>query len=373
MFKLNLIWPPCVFSGWYHAKDTPAQMEDATLSRLKSTAKGEDTEGAFTPLKENKSISVASEDNTFSEKDRNFLSKYINNIYLGEENIISICKQFEEASSVQLRKFLKENWVQKLSIATAREDKACNLGKGQAPADYTVGVGGSWKAVGPAHKQRFLEYVGDDILVEGMAETELSAGRLLIHLQRKVLQSAAFGRYLKHMTNLGMPLGYRGRARRFRPGLDYTVAHYGILTTKPVLDATLCFVAGNGNQCTFDEATGELIGSDEDATWESGDCGGFECYIAADDEEEDRQEAADEYNDDDDTDLLSVSASNNVLSLVFRDEGTMRFVKYLGSAAPSSRWDLSMEYEVEEIEDDDEETEDEEEQEEGGNDGDGIE
>jgi hypothetical protein len=41
-----------------------------------------------------------------------------------------------------------------------------------------------------------------------------------------------------------------------------------------------------------------------------------------------------------------VSASNNTLSLVYRDPGTLRFIKYVGSQAPSSRWDISMEYQV---------------------------
>jgi hypothetical protein len=30
--------------------------------------------------------------------------------------------------------------------------------------------------------------------------------------------------------------------RRFRPGLDYTVAHFGVLTKDPRLDVVLCFV-----------------------------------------------------------------------------------------------------------------------------------
>ncbi len=53
-----------------------------------------------------------------------------------------------------------------------------------------------------------------------------------------------------------------------------------------------------------------------------------------------------EYDEEDDTKLLSVSASNNTLSIVYRDPGTMRFVKYVGAGAPSSRWDIAMEYEV---------------------------
>lgn len=43
---------------------------------------------------------------------------------------------------------------------------------------------------------------------------------------------------------------------------------------------------------------------------------------------------------------MSVSPGANVLSLVMRDEGIMRFVKYVSAAAPGSRWDIAMEYEI---------------------------
>ena len=46
--------------------------------------------------------------------------------------------------------------------------------------------------------------------------------------------------------------------------------------------------------------------------------------------------------------LLSVTPFNNVLNLVMRDPGTMRFVKYLSTSAPGSRWDVSVEYELDE-------------------------
>lgn len=207
-----------------------------------------------------------------------------------------------------------------------------------------------WKAVGPAHKQRFLEYGGQE-----SSEEDASAGSLMLHCKRSLLQSPAFGRWLELVTSLGMPSGYRGRVRRFRPGLDYTVAHYGILTQTSVLDATLCFAAGSGKQLMYDEVGDAVDGDEDDAVWDSGDAGGFECYIAADDEDGNGKaaaaSAADEYNEDDDTELLSVSASNNTLSLVYRDPGTMRFVKYVGSGAPSSRWDISLEYEVSDFED----------------------
>ena len=243
-----------------------------------------------------------------------------------------------------------------------------------------------WTIRGPAHKQRFLEYNGEGSTNETESDKQPSApdsGPVLQDLKRGLFESVQYSRFLEQICSLGMPLGHRGRIRRFRPGLDYTVAHYGILTREAVLDATLCFAAGNGDQCRVDEATGEVMATDDDAMWESGDCGGFECYIAADDDEDDddddgenggdangedtttasgtakgkakMKEAADEYNDDDDTELLSVSPSNNTLSLVYRDPGTMRFVKYVGCQAPSSRWDISMEYEVPHDEDDNDE------------------
>ena len=75
-----------------------------------------------------------------------------------------------------------------------------------------------------------------------------------------------------------------------------------------------------------------------------------EVYKAAEEEDEDE--------------LLSVSATFNTLSLVHRDEGLMRFVKYVGHLAPSSRWDVAMQYTVESVDHSDDEEGDEDEDEE---------
>mmetsp|Transcript_8658 Transcript_8658/g.18491 ORF Transcript_8658/g.18491 Transcript_8658/m.18491 type:complete len:613 (+) Transcript_8658:124-1962(+) len=333
--------PRLSIQGWYHAKDAPQQIENATLQRLKSTCKGEDTEGVFHPMPKDEE---QCEKDLLSEEDRAFLGIYINKVFLTDESLNAIRSRFEEESSVQLRHFLVDEWCSKIKDAIKKKDENDQLGNGMPSLDYNVGVGGNWKVVGPAHKQRFLEYQGDDTPT-GCEGSDLCAGKYLHQIKALLFQSAAFGRWIGLLTSLGYPLGYRGKIRRFRPGLDYTVAHYGILTTNAVLDSTLCFCSGDGKQCTFDEATGELIGSDDDAVWESGDVGGFECYIAADESGEDQGPDA-EYDEEDDTKLLSVSASNNTLSLVYRDPGTMRFVKYVGCGAPSSRWDLALEYDV---------------------------
>jgi hypothetical protein len=128
------------------------------------------------------------------------------------------------------------------------------------------------------------------------------------------------------------------------------VAHHGILTVDPRLDATLCMV---DDEDEFDASA-----------WDFGEVGGFECYIAADEGGEAAGAAAAEVytaaDPEDEDELLSVSATFNTLSLVHRDEGLMRFVKYVGHLAPSSRWDVAMQYTVEAVDDsDDDDDEDE--------------
>jgi len=345
----NVDKPRLSIQGWYHAKEQPDDIENATLQRLKSSGIGEDTEGEFEPLppvveKEKEASSEAiststapleaesSSTHNLSEGDINFLSQYMNKAYLSTESMNEIQKRFENESSVQLRHFLLDEWNTKITTTMNDEDTRDKLGNDRPALDYQVGITNKWRAVGPAHKQRFLQYDDDESKEYTTATNNSNTGEYLYHIRHTLFKSTAFGKWLGYITSLDYPLGQRGRVRRFRPGLDYTVAHYGVLTTHSVLDATLCFCAGNGEQCTFDEETNELIGSDDDAIWESGDVGGFECYIAADEgggEDDDNGRDA-EYDDEDDTRLLSVSASNNTLSLVYRDPGTMRFVKYVG-------------------------------------------
>jgi hypothetical protein len=58
--------------------------------------------------------------------------------------------------------------------------------------------------------------------------------------------------------------------------------------------------------------------------------------------------------EEDDTTLLTVQPGFNHLLLVLRDDGVMRFVKYVSAAAEGSRWDVCGEYEVGMVEVDDE-------------------
>lgn len=79
------------------------------------------------------------------------------------------------------------------------------------------------------------------------------------------------------------------------------------------------------------------------AAWDGGDVGGFECLVPADDS----PAAAEVYRADDASQgVTCVHAVSNSLVLALRPARTMRFVKYVSAAAPGSRWDVSVEYQL---------------------------
>ena len=262
--------PRLSLQGWYHAATPPENLHYATLQRLKSyqsddVQREEDTEGDYTPIEYNSDDNpVAAADAAATTPpemlaaDRDFLAQYLHPTYLETSAIRDICAKFEEDSSVQLCHFLNDVWVEKLKGFASSADTIPerDLVDPTNSTYYQWGVSTEWQTVGPSHKQRFLEYVppcGDTVsLSESAAAPESSVairmGRALYELKTQLLQSTAFARYLGRLTSLGLPTAHRGRVRRFRPGRDYTVAHYGLLTKTSVLDATLCFAAGSGGE-----------------------------------------------------------------------------------------------------------------------------
>jgi Rps23 Pro-64 3,4-dihydroxylase Tpa1-like proline 4-hydroxylase len=72
-----------------------------------------------------------------------------------------------------------------------------------------------------------------------------------------------------------------------------------------------------------------------------------------DDGEDDDGEEDDDDDDDDDGVLFSLAAGWNRMSIVLRDQGALRFVKYVSRAAPGDRWDVTAEYGLRERDDDD--------------------
>ena len=288
-----------------------------------------------------------------TDADRTLLQKWINPTYLTEESMQELRERFDADSAIQLHAFL----TPETTFVVPSEDDDTN------PSDYTYGVSDTWTTVGPPHKQRYLEYNDDDDADASNPPTH----NTLATIRNELLTTPAFAKYLHALTALTVRGWHNAHIRRFRRGRDYTVAHHGQLLDYSILDATLCFVA--------DDDT-----NDTSAAWAGGDVGGYDCYTAAADDDDANAGPDDTYmqqNDDDNNDdeddkdeLLNVPAAHNTLSLVYRDPGTMRFIKYVSAAAPSARWDIAMEYSVPPDEDDDDDDggdKDEEDEEEDGN------
>ncbi|KAI3435904.1 hypothetical protein D9Q98_001962 [Chlorella vulgaris] len=335
--------PRMSIQGWFHAAQAPDNAELATRNQLQLRA-GEDTAHDFKPF------SGGSPAGELSAEDLAYLGQYVNPSYLSQANWAKVEAKFKEDGSVQLHNFLKPTWAQRVAAAVAAADAADQLGRGQVPA-YTAGVCGGWQAAGPCHKQRYLRYSPDSTSTSGGGSHEgggsssssaaaAAVGALLSQLQSELFASGAFAKLLRQLTTIGL-VGQQAEVRRFRPGLDYTVAHYGLLTRDPQMDAVLCFVAGG------EAGDGEA--------WESGEVGGYEAYLLADED----GEAAAVYStaQDDETGVLNLSPAANTLNLVLRDEGLMRFVKFLSCQAPSSRFDIAATYLPEPDSDEEEEGE----------------
>eukprot|EP00798_Chlamydomonas_sp_ICE-L_P021076 gene21076-27957_t len=367
-----------VFSG---DKPRMNHKEKASLQQLQEPLKaGDDSIKGFLPFNEGPSAPPCSLANTdVSDDDLALLIKYVNPTYLSEDGWPKLQAKFEEDGSIQLHNFLKKSLADRILAAATKDDDKDGLGGGKAPK-YEAGLRDGWTVQGPPHKQRYVKYEGD---ASGAGSS--SVGPLLQQVREELFTSAAFARLLRKFTTINL-IGQHSEVRRFRPGLDYTVAHYGILTKDPRLDVVLCFVGdgtpsqaeaapaiaataakpplgkrgagrgkGKGGQPVAEAAKSATRRQGDDA-WEVGEVGGFEAYLLA--EEDDAvAKAEDTYRagDADESGVLNVSPAANSLSLVLRDEGLMKFLKYVSYSAPSSRWDVACEFEPEDDSDDEEE------------------
>jgi len=273
------------------------------------------------------------------------LARYLNPEYLTAATMDKVRRNFRlNDDSMQLAGVLRKDYARRVVAAIKRQDRADGLGDGEVPVRYSVGETEHWVAVGPPHKHRYLALRG--------APAGDEAGELLWDLREGLLGHPAFAKVLAYISSAELTAS-RGEVRRFRPGLDYTIAHFGQLGYEGHrLDCTLCFVDDSGPM--------------KAQTWENDNAGGFESYMEADadnkaedaevyrrpakrartDGDEDGDGAGGGEGDEDDAPLLSVSAASNTLNVVLRPPGVLRFVKYVSAAAPGSRWDVSMEFDA---------------------------
>ena len=319
--------PRLSISGWYHGTEAPLGSDKASLQQI--MAKESSTHTMFRPI-----VLLVDNDKLTSAEIKE-LKAFINPTYLTDDAMNSINKQFCDNSHLQLNDFIRKDLALQITKDIILADRHENIGKGKAQLDYDIGSNANWSIIGPSHMRRHLVYK-DDNQENKTIDSNIAVGRALEKIRKGLFNSSTFCKYLKKLTTLH-PTGIKDEIRRFRAGLDYTIAHYGSISKESRLDVTLCFCNNNKDlELMVDTMTGkkrngqeqeeserkkktkfssgisttldkkgsrqdedEDADADEDedededyeALWDSGDVGAFECYIEAD-EDPDNPEAA---------------------------------------------------------------------------------
>ncbi|KAK0527068.1 putative component of NuA3 histone acetyltransferase complex [Tilletia horrida] len=482
-------------SGWFHrpqedepsydaadeAREEQLRIEHSSASALESKKRAVE-ERPFLPYPDVDAQDQPQEPpvpgSSLKKDDVTFLSFFLNPAYLRTQTQAVLFERFGDDSHVLLSDVLKKELADALDAglrgadakdgfhwwATAQEGGAAASFEAVKVRPHETGTDARWSITGPPHRRRFLSLdasstsasssssssssspsgaplaANPPLPTDGLPLNDLPA--LLSLLRTHLLPSPAFRAFLANITQL-VPLALRStEARRFRPGLDYTLAE-SEAEGEVVLDVALDLTPevwsegrriaakapaakgpkglkkggkagagagaakapaanGSGSNGAGDDAVlaapPKKIAKELERRWASGEVGGWECYMAPHEGEEDpavyrsggssskkSEEAAetngkedageeemavdgedegefedmDEEEDDDDDDdedfdgvLLNLTPSFNTLSVVLRDEGVMRFIKYLGAAAGSSRWDVVGEWSVGQLEED---------------------
>ncbi|GAA5895858.1 hypothetical protein JCM6882_001396 [Rhodosporidiobolus microsporus] len=321
---------------------------------------------------------------TPSASDLAYLTPLINPAYLQPKILTLLRSQFVDSSHLVLADFLHptlakeiETLIRERDAAGEKERRGVEVGGWKTnkipPHSCGEDEGAGWSVVGPPHLQRYLS-------LSPAAPSSSSSDRLaeLLRQVHALFTSPSFRTLLSILTSL-LPTAHTTAVRRFRPGLDYTLAR-GEAASDENASAKLDVGLGLTPKCE---------GREDQERWETGEVGGWDIWLAneeggdeatyggaggekaekgangdapaaaaegeaADAAAEEEGEAEEE---DDDSPLLALEPEWNRLHLVLRDPGVLAFVKYLSARAPASRWDVAGEWEVQGVEEEGEEEE----------------
>ena len=292
-----------------------------------------------------------------SESDLEYLLKYMTPNYLTPDTVEELNELFAEESMLQLSNFLNQkfstrlrNWLENTGIPDPHATKL--------------------QTSRPPHKHRYQYISSHPPSTEGQSSESDNPFSLLLH---NLLPSLAFRKWLSLATGLTLKR-CSVMARRFRRGLDYQLAQ-AFEGEDPLLEYCLCITPTSG-------WGGEDEAGEAAETGDDGNVGGYELYMAGEDPDpsssgsDDGVEipaaklqsqtgagerrsakqrkadpavyrAAGDDEEEDDGILVSNPAGWNSLSVVLRDRGTLRFVKYVSRSALGDRWDFVGGVEVE--------------------------
>ena len=361
-------------SGWYHVpqegEDGFVEGEESQLQHKSSLAQLQGASDIFdeplqhfehfdelrtVPRSDGKAMEVDpgedtdSEEDILSEQDLTLLLKYLTPSFLTPSMTDEFAASFEQNSFLELDQLLNDKFASELQawIESHNEDSEDQ---------------GNWRIACPPHKQRYLYTV-----VNKQHHSTSPIWSLLTDL----LRSHAFKKWLALITGFHPHslVAQHVMGRRFRRGKDYALAS-AYHKEQPSLEFTLGMsppiadlganptlgrkVNGLSKPAQIDENLTKFLEADASH-------GGDEVYMAGDDDDTESvhsrslphvgkkvdpaiYRSAD--NDEDSGILFATNPSWNTFSVVLRDSGTLRFVKYMSQAAPSDRWDIKGEIEL---------------------------
>ncbi|KAI9793992.1 MAG: hypothetical protein M1835_006861 [Candelina submexicana] len=363
-------------SGWYHIPQEgedgfvegaeEAVAEKSSLVQLQGKADRFD----YPRSKPNKFTAVG--DQELQEDEFEHLLKFMAPTYLTPETVEELSEIFAEESSLSLEDVLSKKFAARLRRYIEEQEQEV-----LPVTSSVIEKATPWKVARPPHKHRFLYQQPGDAQESPL--TDLLEG---------LLPSKPFAKWLAMVTGLTLH-SCDALARRFRRGMDYSLAT-GYEENNPRIEVNIGATPTEGWNGDKKEAgtdgKGEINGKHGDVTGDKPEVGGYEVYMAADEDgvyDNDDNEAGDDVtgpsknrnssnakeakadpaiyksssgDDEDDSVLFSMPAGWNKMSIVLRDTGVLKFVKYVSRAAKGDRWDVTANYEVlEDAEDEGEE------------------
>ncbi|KAI1941907.1 putative component of NuA3 histone acetyltransferase complex [Ophidiomyces ophidiicola] len=311
-------------------------------------------------------------DKEFTEEDLDFLLKYMAPSYLTPDVSEQLSEIFDSESSLSLERIFSDKFASRIRTYIESQEK-----EALPTASDEIEKQTDWKVSRPPHKHRYL-YQQPRLSLDDQEKTPIQ------EIVEVLLPSKAFKKWLMKVTDLDDFVSHNFLARRFRRGEDYTLAS-GYDGDSPRLEFTIGLTPtpgwGQEDEADSDGEEDKNGTSSKPKKEDDGpSVGGYEIYMAAedDDEEGDDDAAAAEKvpsstgtkskikktkadpaiyrsaaDNEDDGILFSMGAGWNRMSVVLRDRGTLKFVKYVSRSAKGDRWDVTGEIEVR-FEDEDE-------------------
>jgi len=304
----------------------------------------------------------------WTAKELEFLAKYMNPRYLLPTVLTEAMNEFEIEQVIILTDFLNDKFSQQLKAYIEGLEGAES---GSIPARNGA-LPGETGIARPPHKHRFVyrhSVPSDDpeIIPEGSSPLD--------ELLDNLLPSESFSRWVRYFTDKKF-LQMNHIARRFRRGQDYTLGAPYDCDPRVELLLGITPTPGWGAE-QFVERNSDILAhgrrpveprspTSAEANSEDTFCG-TDIYLYEEDEDDESEDgvpttveasrtgaghrnkadtAVYQINTDDDDVAFAMPPAWNMMSLVVRDSGLLRFVKYVSKSAPGDKWDIIGTYTV---------------------------